>query len=162
MCNFIHCLHRGDACTVIFYKKIFYLKYNKQLKLSRWYSFSVWSNFLLLCKFAYHITILVNPQYWDYFMEEICIIPPPPAGAGPTSTDERVQIDWQCPLSGVLSIMMVNSAQSGAGGRVHALPLSLYIFRSQAKLWCMLQLRGKIHSFYFSSTLFMGPRFVLV
>jgi hypothetical protein len=31
------------------------------------------------------------------------------------TTDERVQIDWQWPLSGVHSIVMVNSAQPGAG-----------------------------------------------
>jgi hypothetical protein len=41
-------------------------------------------------------------------------------------TDERVQIDWQWPLYGAHSIKMVKSAQSGDGGGVHALPLSLY------------------------------------
>ncbi len=37
------------------------------------------------------------------------------------------------------------------GGR-HTLPLSLYL-PSRAKLWCTLQLRGQMHSPYFSSTL---------
>ncbi len=37
------------------------------------------------------------------------------------------------------------------GKRVHA-SLSLYL-SSRAKLWCTLQLRGQIHSSYFSSTL---------
>ncbi len=41
----------------------------------------------------------------------------------------------------------------GKGGGVHALPLSLYL-PSRAKLWRTLQLRGHIHSSYFSSTLF--------
>jgi hypothetical protein len=50
-------------------------------------------------------------------------------------------------------IMMVNSAQPGEGGGRHALPLSLYL-PSIAKLWCTPQLRGQIHSSYFSSTLF--------
>jgi hypothetical protein len=43
------------------------------------------------------------------------------------ATDERVQIDWQWPLPGVYSNMMVNSAHPGEGGVcVQALPLSLY------------------------------------
>jgi hypothetical protein len=49
---------------------------------------------------------------------------------------------------------MVNSAQPGEGGRgVHAFPLSIYL-PSRAKLWCTLQLRGQIHCYYFSSTVF--------
>jgi hypothetical protein len=59
------------------------------------------------------------------------------------TTDERVQRDWQWPLSGVHFIMMVNSALPGedGGGGLHALPLSLYL-PSRAKLWCTLQLGG--------------------
>ncbi len=37
-------------------------------------------------------------------------------------TDERLQIDWQWPLSGVHSIMMVNSAQPGEGGKCAPTP----------------------------------------
>ncbi len=42
---------------------------------------------------------------------------------------------------------------SGEGEGLHALPLLLYL-PSRAMLWCTLQLRGQIHSSYFSSTLF--------
>jgi hypothetical protein len=45
------------------------------------------------------------------------------------TTDERVQIDWQRPLSGVHFIIMVNSAQPGECGctALHALlPFNLY------------------------------------
>ncbi len=82
--------------------------------------------------------------------------PPPPQQSPPivSATDERVQIDWQWPLSGIHSIMMVNSAQRGEGGGMHALPLSFYL-PSRAKLWRGLQLRGQIRLLlYFSSTLF--------
>jgi hypothetical protein len=66
------------------------------------------------------------------------------------TTDERVQIEWQEPLSGVHSTVMVISAQLGEGwGTLHALSLSLYL-PSRAKLWCTIQLRLQIHS-YFSS-----------
>jgi hypothetical protein len=50
--------------------------------------------------------------------------------------------------SGVHSIMVVKSAPPGEGGGA---PLSLYL-PSRAKLWGTLQLRGQIHSPYFSST----------
>jgi hypothetical protein len=65
--------------------------------------------------------------------------------------DYRVHTEWQWQLSCVHSITMVKSAQSDEGGG--ALPsLSLYL-SSRAKLWCMLlQLRGQIHSPYFSAT----------
>jgi hypothetical protein len=43
----------------------------------------------------------------------------------------------------------ISPARWGCG--LHALPLSLYL-PSPAKLWCTLQLRGLIHSPYFSST----------
>ncbi len=47
--------------------------------------------------------------------------------------------------------MLVKSAQLGAVGcALHALHLSLHL-PSQAKLWRTLQLRGQIHSPYFSS-----------
>ncbi len=68
--------------------------------------------------------------------------------------------EWQCPLYGVHSIMMVKSAQPewgwgctvhGERCTVHALPLSLYL-PSRSKLWWTLQLRGQIYSHYFSST----------
>ncbi len=42
---------------------------------------------------------------------------------GPSRSQTREYIDWQWPLSGVHSIIMVISAQPGEGGRVHALPL---------------------------------------
>jgi hypothetical protein len=71
------------------------------------------------------------------------------------TTDERVQTDWQWPLSRLHSIMMVNAAQPGEGGG-GALPLSLYL-PSRAKLLCTLQLRGLTQSSYFSSTLFSSP-----
>ncbi|MFN9907018.1 MAG: hypothetical protein ACK56F_13010, partial [bacterium] len=54
------------------------------------------------------------------------------------------------PLSGVYSIMTVNSAQPG-DGRAARLPLSLYL-PSRAKLLCTLQLRGHRHSSHFFST----------
>jgi hypothetical protein len=44
-----------------------------------------------------------------------------------SDTDRRVQIDWQWPLSGVHTIMMVNSAKLCEGGGVHAHPLLLYL-----------------------------------
>ncbi len=50
----------------------------------------------------------------------------------------RVHTDWQRPLSGVHSIMMVKSAKPGEVGGVHALPPSLYL-PSRAKLWCKLR-----------------------
>ena len=43
-----------------------------------------------------------------------------------TSTDEGVQIDWQWPLSGVHSIMIVIHRSPVKWG-VHAFPLSLYL-----------------------------------
>jgi hypothetical protein len=55
---------------------------------------------------------------------------------------------WQRPLSGVHFIMRVKSAQTDEGG-VHAQHFSLYL-PSSTKLWCTLQLRGQIHSPYFS------------
>ncbi len=57
----------------------------------------------------------------------------------PTVPVHRVPTEWQWPLSGVHSIMMVKSAQPGEGGGVHALPLSLYP-PSRGKFWCMLRL----------------------
>ncbi len=60
-----------------------------------------------------------------------------------TKTKSRYT-EWQWPLFGVHSIMMVKSAQPGEVG-VHALPFSFYL-SSQAKFWCTLQ---QIH--YFSS-----------
>jgi hypothetical protein len=69
-------------------------------------------------------------------------------------SDKGEQIEWHWPLSGVHSIMMVNSAQPGEGvGAARPSPLSLYL-PSIAKLWCFLQLRGQTNSSYFSSTLF--------
>ena len=56
----------------------------------------------------------------------------------------RVHTEWQWPLSGEHSIMMVTSAQQGEGG-VHALPLSLYL-PSRAKFWCTLQGRYEVCS----------------
>ncbi len=48
--------------------------------------------------------------------------------------------------------MMVKSAQPDeGGGAMHAHPLSLYL-PSLKMLLCILQLRGQIHSHYFSST----------
>jgi hypothetical protein len=38
-------------------------------------------------------------------------------------TNERVQIDWQWPLVGAHSIMMVNSAQPGLGGECNPSPI---------------------------------------
>ncbi len=61
-------------------------------------------------------------------------------------------IEWQCPLSGIHSIMMENQPNPWWGWGMHTIPLSLYV-PSQAKLWSTLQLRGQIHSPYFSSTL---------
>ncbi len=49
--------------------------------------------------------------------------------------------------------MMVNSAQPGVSEGAYALPLSLYL-PSREKLSWTLQLRGKIHPSYFSSTFF--------
>ncbi len=78
-----------------------------------------------------------------------------------TATDERVQIDWQCPLSGVHSIMMVNSAQPTQPN-----PTSFHsIYHHVVER--TLQLRGQIHSAaYFCSTLFCSvggrPRFSLI
>jgi hypothetical protein len=62
----------------------------------------------------------------------------------------REFLDCRWLLSGVHSIMMAKSAQPVAGGG-YPLPRSLYL-PSQAKLWCTVQLRGQIHSLYFSST----------
>jgi hypothetical protein len=42
------------------------------------------------------------------------------------TTEERVQLDWQWPLSSLHSIMMVNSAQPAEGGGARP-PLSLYL-----------------------------------
>ncbi len=68
---------------------------------------------------------------------------------------KRVQIDLQWPLSGLHSIMMINSAQpvEGAGGGLHSFPLSLNIHHYEQS-YGVRQLRGQIHSPYFSSTLF--------
>jgi hypothetical protein len=63
--------------------------------------------------------------------------------------DHRVHTEWQWPLSGIHFIMMVKSAQPGKGGGC-ALPIWLSI-PSRAKLWYTLQMRGQIHSPYFSS-----------
>jgi hypothetical protein len=52
---------------------------------------------------------------------------------GETPDDHRVHTEWQWPLSGVNSIMMVKSARPGEGGGVHAVPLTLYL-PSRAKL----------------------------
>jgi hypothetical protein len=71
----------------------------------------------------------------------------------PTSSDEKVPIDCQWPLSGVHSIHDEKISPAWCGWGVHALPLSLYL-PSIAKLWCTLQLRGQVHYYYFSSTLF--------
>ncbi len=80
-----------------------------------------------------------SPSWW-----------PSPAGHWTAkTTEERIQINWQWPLSGVQSIMMINSAQPGEGG-----PCTLSTITR--KLWCTLQLRGQIQSSYFSSTLFFS------
>ncbi len=72
-------------------------------------------------------------------------------GAG--NIGHRVHTEWQLPLSGVHSIMMEKLAQPGEGWQgVHDHSLSLYP-PSHTKSWCMLQLRGQIHSLYFCSTL---------
>ncbi len=71
----------------------------------------------------------------------------------------RVHTEWQRPLSGVHSITMEKLAQAGeGGGRVHALPLSLYLLLF-TKMCCTLQLRGQIDSPYFHSTLVCTLRF---
>jgi hypothetical protein len=60
-----------------------------------------------------------------------------------------VHIEWRLPLSGLHSIMMEKLAQPGMGGRcitcMPTPPLTLSI-PLRTKLWCMLQLRGQIHS----------------
>jgi hypothetical protein len=63
----------------------------------------------------------------------------------------RAHTERQWPLSGVHSTVMVNSLQADGGRGVARLPLSFYL-PSRTKLWCTLQLRGEIHSLYFSST----------
>jgi hypothetical protein len=73
-----------------------------------------------------------------------------------TFNDERVQIDWQWPLSGVYSIMMVNSAQAGEGG-VHGawFPLFTPSTITSKVLVYSFKLRGQIHSSYFFSIPFL-------
>jgi hypothetical protein len=74
----------------------------------------------------------------------------------PKSLLRRVHTEWQWRVSGVRSIMMVKSAQPGEGGRC---PSSSFhsINPSRAKLLCMLQLRGQIHSHLF----LLYPQYVL-
>jgi hypothetical protein len=52
-----------------------------------------------------------------------------------------------------MMVIPVQPGDCGEGGgcMVHAHPLLLYL-PSRAKLWCTLQLRGQIHSPFFSST----------
>jgi hypothetical protein len=65
----------------------------------------------------------------------------------------RVHTEWQRPLTGVHSIMMEKLAQADEGRGVYGAgpPPSLYL-PSRTKLQCTLQLRGQIHSSYFTST----------
>jgi hypothetical protein len=52
-----------------------------------------------------------------------------------TSTDEGVQIDWQWPLTGVHSIMMVNSSQPGESGGCIPSPFTLSTILSEAVVY---------------------------
>jgi hypothetical protein len=70
------------------------------------------------------------------------------------TTDERVQIDRQWPLSGVHSIMMVKSAQPGEGGGGCTRSPFRFIYHHKQSFLCTLQLKGQIHFSYFSNTLF--------
>ncbi len=82
---------------------------------------------------------------------------PKPLLVNVTFTDERVQIDWQWPLSGVYSIMMVNSAQPDEGG-VHGAWFPLFTpstITSKIVLVYSFKLRGQIHSSYFFSIPFL-------
>jgi hypothetical protein len=73
-----------------------------------------------------------------------------------TFTNERVQIYWQWPLSGVYSITMVNSAQPGEGGVHGALfPLFTPSTITSKVLVYSFKLRGQIHSSYFFSIPFL-------
>ncbi len=95
-----------------------------------------------------------------------CTTPPPPLFkprpthppdpidtiCGEHCCSHRVHTEWQWSFSGVHCIMMAKSAQPAWWGRgVHAHLLSLYL-PSRTMLWCMLQLRGQIHSPYLYST----------
>ncbi len=68
---------------------------------------------------------------------------------GSDGYEHRVHTEWHWHLSGVHSIMMVNSAQPGKGGV--SMPSPFHTIPSQTKL-CTLQLKRQIHSPYFSST----------
>ncbi len=71
---------------------------------------------------------------WLY--SNFCKITPNLVLAEVRGTDERVQIDWLWPLSGVHSIMMVNSAHPGVGGGARPPPFHSVV----------------LYSSYFSST----------
>ncbi len=49
-------------------------------------------------------------------------------------SDEGEQIEWQWPLSGVHTIMMVNSAQPGEGGGARPPPFTLSTITSKVVL----------------------------
>ncbi len=53
------------------------------------------------------------------------------------TTDERVQIDWQWPLSGVHS--MEKSAQPGEGGGCTPSPFSIFTITSKDEMWCNIR-----------------------
>jgi hypothetical protein len=81
---------------------------------------------------------------------------------------DGLQIDWQLPLSGAHSIMMVNSAQPGEDERGARPPPfhSIYCTITSRVVASTLPLRRQIHSSYFCSTLFStvggNPRFSLI
>jgi hypothetical protein len=74
-------------------------------------------------------------------------------GGGP---EHRVNTEWQWPLSGVHSIMVVTSAQPGETGGARPPPFILSTTTSKVVVYT-LQLRGQIHFPYFSS----APIFIL-
>jgi hypothetical protein len=67
--------------------------------------------------------------------------------------DERVQIDWQLPLSGAYSIMMVNSAQPGEDDRGARPPPFHSIYHHEQSCRAYARALGE-DALYFCSTLF--------
>ncbi len=101
------------------------------------YFFTIPSSILLHATHAFHPPPspplpLSNFLSISFPFPPLLAIPPPP-------TDERLQVDWQWPLSDEHSIMMVNSAQPAkGGGGCTSIPFES-IYPHEQKLWCTHQ-----------------------
>ncbi len=70
--------------------------------------------------------------------------------------DERVQIDWQRPLSGVHSFIMVNSAQPDEGGVARLLPFTLSTIMSKVVVYAPAEREDKLLLFLLYPFLLCG------